>query len=66
MNDTKVDGRVVITGGTGFLGLNLARALTAQGAKVILISRTPPTEDVGCTHAPWDDQTSNDNDLTPL
>jgi hypothetical protein len=47
-------GRVVIAGGTGFLGLNLAAYLTEQGRKVTLISRHPPAEPGKWRHAVWD------------
>jgi uncharacterized protein len=46
-------GRIVIAGGTGFLGLNLARHLEDYGCEVVLISRHPP-EDDRWTHATWD------------
>ena len=35
-------GRVVIAGGTGFLGENLARHLTDQGWEVVVIARHAP------------------------
>ncbi len=47
-------GRIVIAGGTGFLGLNLARQLAAGGSEVVLISRHPPAVDGDWTHAHWD------------
>jgi len=46
-------GRVVIAGGSGFLGMNLARWLTARGTPVVILSRSaPPPGD--WTHHPWD------------
>lgn len=45
--------RVVIAGGTGFLGLNLARFLREHGYAVTLLSRHPP-EESGWDHATWD------------
>jgi len=44
----------VIAGGTGFLGLNLARTLDAAGCDVILLSRRQPTAAYPGTHAIWD------------
>lgn len=49
-------GRVVIAGGSGFLGLNLARHLAALGHEVVILSRsTPPSGP--WTHQPWDGRT---------
>jgi uncharacterized protein (TIGR01777 family) len=54
-------GRVVIAGGTGFLGLNLARYLSDRGAEVVLLSRHPPAElDARWRHARWDARTLGD------
>ena len=55
--NTLPKGRIVITGGTGFLGLNLARALHGAGCEVVLISRTPPTDEGPWIHATWDART---------
>lgn len=46
--------RVVIAGGTGFLGMNLARALCRESAEVVLLSRNPPTATGRWTHEQWD------------
>lgn len=43
----KPAGRVVIAGGTGFLGLNLARHLSRIGCEVIVISRHEPETEAG-------------------
>ena len=53
-------GRIVIAGGTGFLGLNLARYLAGFDCEVILLSRNPPAEDSRWRHAPWDARTLGD------
>jgi uncharacterized protein (TIGR01777 family) len=53
-NIPKPTGKVVITGGTGFLGLNLAAYLTEWGCDVVLISRSPPAESAKWQHAVWD------------
>jgi nucleoside-diphosphate-sugar epimerase len=34
--------RIVIAGGSGFLGISLATHLTERGAEVVILSRTPP------------------------
>ena len=53
-------GRVVIAGGTGFLGQSLARHLTATGHDVIVLSRRTPARAPAWTHATWDARTSGD------
>ena len=60
MQDDKPRGRVVIAGGTGFLGLNLARYLVDEGCEVVLISRTPPSARGDWTHARWDGRSVGD------
>ena len=50
-------GRIVIAGGTGFLGLNLARYLEQFGCEVVLLSRNPPSSNSRWTHAAWDART---------
>ena len=56
----KPSGRIVIAGGTGFLGLNLARTLEAEGCEVILLSRRPPTAESPGRHAVWDGHSLGD------
>tara|TARA_R110002072_G_scaffold273219_3_gene433747 strand:- start:26820 stop:27746 length:927 start_codon:yes stop_codon:yes gene_type:complete len=46
-------GRVVIAGGTGFLGANLARFLIADGYEVVVLGRTRPSDVVG-SFVQWD------------
>lgn len=53
-------GRVVIAGGTGFLGLSLARHLGELGYEVALVSRHPPRGDSPWKHAVWDGRTVGD------
>lgn len=48
--------RIVIAGGTGFLGLNLARHLVELGYEVVLLSRHP-FHDPRWQHAQWDGRT---------
>jgi uncharacterized protein (TIGR01777 family) len=46
--------RIVIAGGSGFLGRNLARHLTASGHAVTVLSRHAPAIDPSWSHRPWD------------
>lgn len=50
-------GRVVIAGGTGFLGQSLARHLTRLGHSVTVISRQRPAGDLSWRHVSWDART---------
>lgn len=50
MGSTK---RIVIAGGTGFIGLNLARYLRSAGHDLVLVSRHPPGTDHGFHHVRW-------------
>ena len=54
------NGRIVIAGGTGFLGGNLARHLVGIGCEVVVMSRRPSAEDRRWRHAPWDARTPGD------
>ncbi len=56
-NHNQPSGRIVIAGGTGFLGLNLARALSDADCDVVLISRTPPEKNGPWKHVVWDGRT---------
>jgi len=58
--DMKPSGRIVIAGGTGFLGSNLARHLADLGCEVVVISRHPPATNPGWQHALWDARTLGD------
>jgi len=52
--------RVVIAGGTGFLGTSLAEFLTRQGYSVVTLSRhapDPPDGELPWEHALWDGRT---------
>ncbi len=53
-------GRIVIAGGTGFLGLNLARHLAAFGCDVVLLSRNRPEVDSRWRHVTWDGHSPGD------
>lgn len=50
----KPHGKIVIAGGTGFLGLNLARELNEHGCEVVLVSRHGPIERGPWQHYTWD------------
>ncbi len=47
-------GRIVIAGGSGFLGLSLARHLGAAGRSVVLLSRHAPKRNGPWRHVSWD------------
>src|SRR4051794_18022355 len=56
--------RVVLAGGTGFLGSGLASELVANGYDVVVLTRRPDqitadgTHAVGLRHVPWDARTA--------
>jgi uncharacterized protein len=52
--ELKPSGRIVIAGGSGFLGANLARDLSDGGCEVVVISRRPPAQAGPWKHAVWD------------
>lgn len=52
MNNTKE--KIVITGGSGFLGVNLAQALLESDYEVCIISRNPPQIKGGWKFVSWD------------
>ncbi len=49
-----MDGRIVIAGGSGFLGVSLAHHLAALGAEVVLLSRSAPPISGPWRHVAWD------------
>jgi hypothetical protein len=57
---TQSNGHIVITGGSGFLGINLARALLAANYTVAIISRSAPKDDGDWTFARWDGRSLGD------
>lgn len=59
-DSAELTGRIVIAGGTGFLGLNLARYLAGPGREVVLLSRHPPAQDPRWRHIVWDARTPGD------
>ena len=59
-DDIKPIGRVVIAGGTGFIGTNLAGHLADLGCEVVLLSRHVPEARGPWEHAVWDGRTLSD------
>lgn len=53
--------RIVIAGGSGFLGLSMAEHFTKQNATVTILSRSKPKLVSGCSHYSWDGRTLEDN-----
>lgn len=49
--------RVVISGGSGFLGISLAKHLVGCGESVVLLSRSAPKVAGAWKHVPWDART---------
>ncbi len=52
--------KIVIAGGTGFLGMNLADHLSNLGFKILLISRNAPKSNTIHEHVKWDGRTLGD------
>ncbi len=52
--------RIVITGGSGFLGQNLARHLAERSWDVVIVARHAPTDDGPWSFAKWDARTVGD------
>ncbi|HRI12889.1 MAG TPA: DUF1731 domain-containing protein [Verrucomicrobiota bacterium] len=53
----EANSRVVIAGGSGFLGVSLAHHLASRGWRVTIFSRRPPRVEGPWTHVPWDART---------
>jgi hypothetical protein len=60
MPDASPTGRIVIAGGSGFLGVSLARHLVSAGASVVLLSRNAPKIAGDWRHVPWDARSLDD------
>lgn len=58
--NTTASPRVVIAGGSGFLGVSLAKHLLDSGVSVDILSRHPPKPRGLWTHVPWDARTLGD------
>ena len=52
--------RIVIAGGSGFLGLSMAEAFASHGAHVTIISRSALKPNTRCSHLFWDGRTLGD------
>lgn len=52
--------RVVLAGGSGFLGRSLAGDLVKSGYEVVVLTRSPQRGDDGIRHAAWDGKTIGD------
>ncbi len=53
-------GRIVIAGGSGFLGTSLAFHLATHGASIVILSRRPPKISGPWTHVSWDGRSLGD------
>jgi hypothetical protein len=49
--------RIILAGGSGFIGQTLAPMLIARGYDVVILGRGAPAADAGVTHLQWDGQT---------
>jgi uncharacterized protein (TIGR01777 family) len=49
--------KIVIAGGSGFLGISLASHLASSGKSIVILSRTPPKPKGPWRHVPWDART---------
>lgn len=53
-------GKVVIAGGSGFLGVSLANHLASLGAEMVILSRSKPKGATAGKHVAWDARTLGD------
>ena len=60
MGETAEARRIVIAGGSGFLGISLANHLSAAGDTVTILSRRTPKVSGPWRHVPWDGRTLGD------
>lgn len=63
-NDSKpINQKVILAGGSGFLGMNLARSLTKQGSEVVILTRSRPSateQSEPWNYVQWDGKTLGD------
>src|SRR5438067_1797110 len=52
-----MSGRVILVGGSGFLGQSLATSLRDKGSEVVILGRGPSSAASWARHAQWDGQT---------
>lgn len=57
MSTSLAGSRIVIAGGSGFLGVSLAQHLASCGGEVVLLSRTAPKSTGPWKHEAWDART---------
>lgn len=50
-------GPIVIAGGSGFLGVSLAKYLSSRGIQIVILSRNAPRVSGSWNHVPWDART---------
>lgn len=60
MDNEQHSNKVVIAGGSGFLGVSLATSLAATGKSVVILSRHPPKVAGPWRHVTWDARTLGD------
>jgi uncharacterized protein len=60
MTENRQSARIVIAGGSGFLGVSLATHLAASGGSIVLISRHLPKARGPWRHVSWDARTLGD------
>jgi NAD dependent epimerase/dehydratase family enzyme len=60
MASGSLSGRVVIAGGSGFVGISLATHLANAGASVVILSRKPPKVSGPWRYVAWDARTLGD------
>ncbi|MGI8481086.1 MAG: TIGR01777 family oxidoreductase [Chthoniobacterales bacterium] len=52
-----MNGRVILAGGSGFLGQSLAEALSGKGYEVVVLGRGAPHRSKSARHVQWDGRT---------
>lgn len=60
MSEQRASNRIIIAGGSGFLGVSLAQHLAGLGSQVSIISRRPPRVGGPWRHARWDGRSLGD------
>jgi uncharacterized protein len=60
MNGVPQPSRIVIAGGSGFLGVSLAYHLASSGHSIVILSRHPPRPTGPWKHVAWDARTLGD------
>src|SRR2546422_9171801 len=55
--DSTMNGRIILAGGSGFLGRVLARELLSRGQEVMVLTRSPGNGQDGVNEVAWDGKT---------